>query len=322
MGSEIVNEELATAFVALLKDNEAEVRTAGAAQIPGFGKLVDKEIIIKDILPCVRDLATDTSQHVRAALALHVCGLASLVGPESTVNDLLPIFLQLLKDEFPDVRLNIIGKLDNETCDTIGVERLSTSLLPAIYELAEDKQWRVRQAIIEYIPLLAQQLGKTFFDEQLAALCLAWLGDNVYSIRESAIVNLKKLTEVFGAEWAQTQVVPKLVQMGGHVNYLLRLTSVLAIPVIAPILNHESNLELLNKVLFPLTNDPIPNIRFNVAKSLEVLATQVAATTEGRELGRSTIVPAVERLKADTDMDVRYFANRAHSKAATLVATA
>lgn len=40
----------------------------------------------------------------------------------------------------------------------IGVEMLSQSLLPAIVELAEDRQWRVRLAIIEYIPLLADQL--------------------------------------------------------------------------------------------------------------------------------------------------------------------
>jgi hypothetical protein len=31
---------------------------------------------------------------------------------EATIDQLLPIFLALLKDEFPDVRLNIISKLD------------------------------------------------------------------------------------------------------------------------------------------------------------------------------------------------------------------
>jgi hypothetical protein len=31
---------------------------------------------------------------------------------EATIEQLLPIFLALLKDEFPDVRLNIISKLD------------------------------------------------------------------------------------------------------------------------------------------------------------------------------------------------------------------
>lgn len=40
----------------------------------------------------------------------------------------------------------------------IGVKQLSQSILPAIVELAEDQKWRVRLAIIEYMPLLAGQL--------------------------------------------------------------------------------------------------------------------------------------------------------------------
>ena len=46
----------------------------------------------------------------------------------------------------------------------IGIDLLAQSLLPAIEELAEDKHWRVRLAIIEYIPLLASQLGADFFE--------------------------------------------------------------------------------------------------------------------------------------------------------------
>lgn len=113
----------------------------------------------------------------------------------------------------------------------IGIELLSESLLPAIVELAEDKSWRVRQAIIEYIPLLANQLGKPFFDEQLGNLCMSWLGDTVYSIREAATVNLKKLTEVFGVDWAKVAIVPKVMGMGSHPNYLFRMTTVQAITV-------------------------------------------------------------------------------------------
>lgn len=40
----------------------------------------------------------------------------------------------------------------------VGMEHLSPSLLPAIVQLAEDKQWRIRLAIIEYVPVLAEQL--------------------------------------------------------------------------------------------------------------------------------------------------------------------
>jgi len=56
--------------------------------------------------------------------------------------------------------------------------QLSQSLLPAIVELAEDSKWRVRLAIIEYMPLLAGQLGVEFFDEKLNSLCMTWLVDH------------------------------------------------------------------------------------------------------------------------------------------------
>jgi serine/threonine-protein phosphatase 2A regulatory subunit A len=84
--------------------------------ILGFSKLLDKEVILARIIPCVRDLSQDSSQHVRAALANQISGLAPLLGKEATTEHLLPLFLHLLKDEFPEVRLNIISKL--ETVDT------------------------------------------------------------------------------------------------------------------------------------------------------------------------------------------------------------
>jgi hypothetical protein len=74
------------------------------------------------------------------------------------------------------VRLNIISTL-HEASTVLGAEQLSHSLLPAITDLAQDRQWRVRMAIIEYMPLLAAQLGAAFFDDKLSAMCIGWLRD-------------------------------------------------------------------------------------------------------------------------------------------------
>ena len=59
--------------------------------------------------------------------------------------------------DFPEVRLNLISTLQLAST-VIGAEQLSNSLLPAVTELAEDRQWRVRVAIIECMPLLASQV--------------------------------------------------------------------------------------------------------------------------------------------------------------------
>jgi hypothetical protein len=42
----------------------------------------------------------------------------------------------------------------------IGIELLAQTLLPAVEDLATDKHWRVRQAIIEHTPMLATQVWR------------------------------------------------------------------------------------------------------------------------------------------------------------------
>lgn len=257
-------------FVSLMKDSEAEVRTAIAKQIPGFSKLIPRDVILSEIIPSVEVLSRDPSQHVRAALASEISRLAPLLGKEMTNDYLLPTFLLMLKDEFPDVRLNIISKLQVVN-DVIGIERLSKSLLPAISDLAKDKQWRVRLAIIQYIPLLAEQLGVSFFDRELGPLCMTWLWDNVYSIREAATLNLKKLAEVFGLEWAKQEIIPHIIVVGATTNYLYRLTVLFAVSTLIPVVDMDTINESILPFLGNLMNDPIPNIRFSIAKTYKVL---------------------------------------------------
>ena len=68
--------------------------------------------VTKLVLPCIKALAADSSQHVRSSLAAVVMEMAPTLGKAATIEHLLPVFLSLLKDEVPDVRLNIISKLD------------------------------------------------------------------------------------------------------------------------------------------------------------------------------------------------------------------
>lgn len=63
------------------------------------------------------------------------------------------------------------------------------------------------------MPLLAGQLGREFFDEKLNTLCMTWLMDHVFAIREAATLNLRKLVDQFGAEWAENTIIPKVLAM-------------------------------------------------------------------------------------------------------------
>lgn len=82
---EVVARDLVPSFVKLLKDNEAEVRTAIAGQIPGFCALVERTVLLNDIMGSIEDLVSDSSQHVRAALGTQISGLAPILGKQEYV---------------------------------------------------------------------------------------------------------------------------------------------------------------------------------------------------------------------------------------------
>ena len=83
---------------------------------------------------------------------------------------------------------------------------------------------------------------------------------------------------------------------------------------IAPSLTLEVVRDSVLDMLLQLASDPIPNIRFNVAKALETVATSFGDSAEGAQVVHLKIAPVLEALKGDPDADVRFFAGRALQK--------
>merc|ERR1712178_238562 len=108
--------------------------------------------------------------------------------------------------------------------------------------------------------------GQSLFHEQMGSLCMEWLCDSVYSVREAAILNMKKLAEEFGSEWAQSTIMPDMLSMINNPNYLHRQTILRAIEALAPIVGSDVTCSNLLPVVMEASKDRVPNIRFNVAK--------------------------------------------------------
>jgi len=324
-------DSLVPAYEKLLQDPEAEVRTAAALNLadvarcgamvkmqdgssggPG-GEAGEAEAVAEEdnerrvrvaqrLVKRVTKLTEDDSENVRASLAMVATELAPLLGKEETISHLVPPVLLLLRDATSEVRLNIISSL-SALNEVIGIDLLSQSLLPAIVDLAEDGKWRIRLAIIQHIPLLAKQLGVKFFSDKLATLCVGWLGDDISSIRHAAAANLKELTSVFGSEWAVVHLLPSINEIKQHPSYLRRLIAVQACTLMASVM--ESNIVRVKilPLLLEMAMDPVPNIRFNVAKGLAKMAPICGQATID-----SQIRPVLSQLLEDEDRDVRYFA--------------
>ncbi|SCU84848.1 LANO_0C02542g1_1 [Lachancea nothofagi CBS 11611] len=316
-------DELSGPFLALCEDNESDVRKGVAKQLPGFSKLLgDPQVVLKKVLPAVQNLSMDESELVRASLASEITNLAPLIPKQDAIDSLIPILLNMLKDEYPDVRLNIIAKL-KVVNEVVGIDLLSESLLPAITELAKDVNWRVRMAIIDYIPLLAEQLGVEFFDQQLGDLCLSWLWDTVYSIRSAAVVNLKNLTKIFGSDWSSEKIISRLLKSDSQLleNFVYRITLLSALTELVPVVSAEVTTQKILPFINHLADDAVPNIRFNVAQSYVVVLESLRADKDKyKELINRSILSSLEKLREDSDIDVRYFANRSLERCQALLA--
>ena len=275
---------------------QADAAASGQPRVSVAERLVKK----------VTTLTEDDSEHVRAALAMVATELAPVLGRDATITYLVPPVLLLLRDAASEVRLNLISSLSSLN-EVMGVDLLSQSLLPAILDLAQDGKWRIRLAIIKHIPLLAKQLGRDFFTEKLVSLCVGWLGDDIASIRTAAAANLKELTALFGTDWAIENLIPSVMAIRRHDSYLRRLTALQACAMMATEMGSDTaTLEVLPLVL-EMATDVVANVRFNVAKELQVHIAPVC----GYPTYESQILPVLTMLMNDDDRDVRYYAEKA-----------
>lgn len=161
-------------------------------------------------------------------------------------------------------------------------------------------------AIIDYIPSLAAQLGVAFFEEKLGAMCIRWLSDCVFTIRESAIENIKKMIDLFGLEWGTQHLIPEVLRTSSNDNYFFRLTVLSAIATLGSIVDTELLCGKMLPLVLQMGNDQVPNVRFNVAKTLQAL---IPVLEPG--LVQQQVKPRLLELTEDADSDVQYFANQA-----------
>ena len=126
------------------------------------------------------------------------------------------------------------------------------------------------------------------FDDRLNDLCMKWLVDHVYAIRQAATVTVRKLVTTFGMDWAKEAVIPKgkirselldivykqnssnrlVLELASDNNYLKRMTMLFCINELCKAFNKNEIEALLLPTIIKMSEDSVPNVRFNVAKTL------------------------------------------------------
>jgi len=293
-------------YLKLLSDQEVEVRTIATARIADVAAVNPTKEFLETLMPAMEKLTAprESSQHVRASLAGSVLALTPIFGAKLTVDYLINIFLLFIRDDSPEVRLKLIGTL-GELSSIVGIDVLSQSLLPSIKELGKDRQWRVRLAVIDCMPSLARYLGEAEFTQELSSLITDWLVDPVFSVRDAAAGTARRLCETLGLPWCEAHLMPQLRMLLTRMSYLHRIAALLCAAALADVVSGAFADKHLLPMVVRMASDPVPNVRFNAAKSIEAIHKAC------KSVGNDGLVPCLRKMVADEDPDVKFYAKRA-----------
>ena len=289
------------AFIKLLQDSEGEVRSMACKQLDVVSENLAKEDSFDKVLESLQTLKSDGFSYVRSSLASIILSMAPKIGANKTNQFIFPIFLDLVKDEDHDIRMTIIKNLDKLN-EVVNIDSFVQGIIPSLVEISDNNNWRVRAQAGEIIPVFARIVNRKLFIESILTICIKWLTDPVYAIRERSCKIIKKLYDIFKGEDFEKKLLTKISSMTKSDNYLIRNTVVF---LIREFLVDEYDLDFMEKKLFPyiekLSDDKIPNVRQActfVVKKLVRLSKNKDVIKECKSI--------IDELKKDKDLEVVY----------------
>lgn len=135
---------------------------------------------------------------------------------------------------------------------------------------------------------------------------LNWVEDPVYSIREKTISVMIQLSQsTFSQEWLEQIIKEKIDQLAKNENFNKRSLALLVINLSASAVSKDCVNTTMFSVLETLAQDPVPNIKFNVAKAIEKIKDQL---TVGNR--RKSQMMMETMANDQTDQDVQFFATK------------
>ena len=123
-GKEIVEANFISKYSMLLKDIEADVRTAAVKSLKKCLKNISPGKLQSLILPQLSTLIKDNTYNVRAGLGETLCEICKIVSKEVAIAQILPLLIELIQDEHHEVKMGVLRGL-NSIPSSIGLDLLS-----------------------------------------------------------------------------------------------------------------------------------------------------------------------------------------------------
>ena len=147
--------------------------------------MLKNEINFDKILQSLQKLEKDPKPFVKSSLSENMLKICPLIDKQKINQYIFPIFTTLINDENLDIRINLINNL-SQLSKIVESKIILEKIIPSIVEISGKKSWRVRNKIINIIPILSTDLfDQTIFMKNILPICLNYLTDHVFAIREA-----------------------------------------------------------------------------------------------------------------------------------------
>jgi len=289
------------AYIKLLQDTEGEVRSMACKNLDVASEYLGKEESFDKVLSTFKSLKSDQLPYVRSSLASIILSVAPKIGANKTNEYIFPIFLDLIKDEDHDIRMAIIKNLDKLN-EVVNIDNFVQGIIPSLIEISDNNNWRVRCQVEEIVPVFARIVNRKLFLDNIMPICIKWLTDPVYAIRQRSCKIIKRLYDIFKGEDFEKKLLNKISSMAKSDSYLIRITVVL---LIKEFLVDEYELDFMEKKLFPyiskLSNDKIPNVR----QACSIVIKKLVRISKNKDVVKEC-KSIIDELKNDKDLEVVY----------------
>ena len=279
-------------YIKLIEDPEDQIRNACCLNLEETTKLLKNEINYNKLLQNFHKLSKDPKTFIRNSLSENLHKICPLLNKKQLSEIIFPIFNELISDEISkDIETNNI---------------FQEKIIPSIIEISQNKSWRLRNKIITIIPNLVNQKN---FIKDIFPICLNYLTDHVYAIRDEGCKLLCKIYKDIRSVEVENRLIEKLNVMSNLTNYLIRNTCLIFIKYFVDKIDDKIYFDFFQKKLinlvYKLSNDKISNVRMTCA----IIFNKVKNCKFDNRNNIDKIKKNIEVLKQDEDSDVIHVFN-------------
>ena len=118
-------------------------------------------------------------------MAFAICKLAESVSSDEAAAHLIPMVSILLKNNSTEVIVSLVNNLE-PLIKVLPERSIVEKLIPALINLANDKAWRIRLAVVLFIPTLVSHIDEDLFRSKIESTLVSLTSDPVFTIREES----------------------------------------------------------------------------------------------------------------------------------------